>query len=55
VAPLVPIWSLRLGDSITGIRPLEQQMLRSRGDRYRDYQSRASPFFPLPPLKGVVT
>jgi hypothetical protein len=35
--------------------PLEQQMLRSRGERYRDYQSRTSMFFPLPPQKGVVT
>jgi len=28
---------------------LEEQMLRSRGDRYRDYQSRTSMFFPWPP------
>jgi steroid 5-alpha reductase family enzyme len=34
---------------VTGIPPLEEQMLRSRGDRYRDYQSRTSAFFPLPP------
>jgi steroid 5-alpha reductase family enzyme len=27
----------------------------SRSERYRDYQSRTSPFFPLPPHKGVVT
>ena len=43
---------------VTGIPPLEAQMLRSRGDRYRDYQSRTSRFFPLPPQehqKGVVT
>jgi steroid 5-alpha reductase family enzyme len=30
-------------------------MPRSRGERYRDYQSRTSAFFPLPPQKGVVT
>ncbi len=41
-------------DAITGVTyfhipPLEAQMLRSRGDRYRDYQSRTSAFFPLPP------
>jgi steroid 5-alpha reductase family enzyme len=29
-------------------------MLRSRGDRYRDYQSRTSQFFPLPPQTGAV-
>jgi steroid 5-alpha reductase family enzyme len=40
---------------VTGIPPLEAQMLRSRGDRYRAYQSRTSVFFPLPPQKGVVT
>ena len=45
---------------VTGIPPLEAQMLRSRGDRYGDYQSRTSRFFPLPPQervikKGVVT
>jgi len=27
----------------------ELQMLRSRGERYRDYQLRTSAFFPLPP------
>ena len=44
---------------VTGIPPLEQQMLHSRGERYRDYQSRTSMFFPLAPQKdaqkGVVT
>jgi steroid 5-alpha reductase family enzyme len=40
---------------VTGIPPLEAQMLRSRGQRYRDYQSRTSAFFPLPPQNGVVT
>jgi steroid 5-alpha reductase family enzyme len=29
-------------------------MLRSRGERYRDYQSRTSAFFPLPPRKGAM-
>jgi steroid 5-alpha reductase family enzyme len=51
LAPIFMYWILVY---VTGIPPLEQQMLRSRGDRYRDYQSRTSPFFPLPP-KGVVT
>jgi len=43
---------------VTGIPPLEQQMLRSRGERYRAYQSRTSKFFPLPPQsqdKGMVS
>jgi hypothetical protein len=34
--------------------PLEAQMLRSRGERYRDYQSRTSTFFLLPPQKGAI-
>jgi steroid 5-alpha reductase family enzyme len=38
---------------VSGIPPLEQQMLKSRGDLFRAYQARVSPFFPLPP-KGTV-
>jgi steroid 5-alpha reductase family enzyme len=54
LAPVFMYWILV---HVTGIPPLEAQMLRSRGKRYRDYQSRTSQFFPLPPLKtnGVVT
>ncbi|EGF93234.1 hypothetical protein ABI_16740 [Asticcacaulis biprosthecium C19] len=33
----------------SGIPPLEAHMLASRGDRFRAYQRRVSPFFPLPP------
>jgi steroid 5-alpha reductase family enzyme len=54
LAPAFMYWILV---HVTGIPPLEQQMVRSRGERYRDYQSRTSVFFPLPPQtqKGVVT
>jgi steroid 5-alpha reductase family enzyme len=52
LAPAFMYWILVY---VTGIPPLEAQMLRSRGDRYREYQSRTSVFFPLPPQKGVVT
>jgi steroid 5-alpha reductase family enzyme len=45
-APALMYWILVHG---TGIPPLEAQMLRSRGERYRDYQARTSMFFPLPP------
>jgi steroid 5-alpha reductase family enzyme len=31
---------------VSGIPPLEEHMLRSRGDAYRAYQRRTSPFFP---------
>lgn len=46
LAPIFMYWILV---HVTGIPPLEAQMLRSRGDRYRAYQSRTSAFFPLPP------
>ena len=46
LAPILMYWSLV---HVTGIPPLEAQMLRSRGERYREYQARTSAFFPLPP------
>jgi steroid 5-alpha reductase family enzyme len=49
LAPAFMYWILVY---VTGIPPLETQMLKSRGDRYRDYQSRTSLFFPLPPRDG---
>ena len=54
-ALLAPVFMYWILVHVTGIPPLEAQMLRSRGARYRDYQSRTSAFFPLPPHKGVVT
>jgi steroid 5-alpha reductase family enzyme len=49
LAPIFMYWILVY---VTGIPPLEEQMLRSRGERYRDYQSRTSKFFPLPPTQA---
>jgi steroid 5-alpha reductase family enzyme len=46
LAPVFMYWILVY---VTGIPPLEEQMLRSRGESYRAYQSRTSKFFPLPP------
>jgi len=46
LAPVFMYWILVY---VTGIPPLEAQMLRSRGERYRHYQLRTSQFFPLPP------
>jgi steroid 5-alpha reductase family enzyme len=58
-ALLAPIFMYWILVHVTGIPPLEAQMLRSRGARYRDYQSRTSMFFPRPSQKeaqkGVVT
>ena len=50
LAPVFMYWILV---HVTGIPPLEAQMLRSRGERYRDYQARTSMFFPLP-QKGAI-
>ncbi len=33
---------------LSGIPPLERQMLKSRGEAFRQYQSRTRPFLPLP-------
>ena len=52
LAPVFMYWILV---HVTGIPPLEAQMLRSRGERYRNYQARTSAFFPLPPRKGAAT
>jgi steroid 5-alpha reductase family enzyme len=52
LAPLFMYWILV---HVTGIPPLEAQMLRSRGERYRDYQARTSMFFPLPPQRGLIS
>lgn len=49
VTLLAPIFMYWILVHVTGIPPLEAQMLQSRGDRYREYQSRTSAFFPLPP------
>jgi steroid 5-alpha reductase family enzyme len=52
---MAPVFMYWIPVHVTGIPPLEQQMLRARGARYRDYQPRTGMFFPLPPQKGVVT
>ena len=48
-APAIMYWILV---KVTGIPPLEEQMLRSRGERYREYQARTSAFFPWPPRQA---
>jgi steroid 5-alpha reductase family enzyme len=37
---------------VSGIPPLEREMLASRGDAFRAYQDTTSAFFPLPPRKA---
>ena len=45
VAPACMYWLLVY---VSGIPPLEQHMLRTRGDRFRAYQRRTNAFFPGP-------
>lgn len=46
VAPVSIYWLLV---HVSGIPPLERHMLESRGEAFRAYQARVSPFFPWPP------
>jgi steroid 5-alpha reductase family enzyme len=48
--PAAMIWLLT---RVSGIPPLEREMLDSRGALYRDYQARVSAFLPLPPRRGL--
>jgi steroid 5-alpha reductase family enzyme len=48
-APAFMYWLLVY---VSGIPPLEQQMLRSRGDAFRNYQTRVSAFIPFPPARS---
>jgi steroid 5-alpha reductase family enzyme len=45
IGPALIYWLLV---HVSGIPPLEAQMLRSRGDAFRDYQHRVRAFFPIP-------
>lgn len=45
-APVLMWWLL---NRVSGVPMLEAQMLKSRPQAYRDYQSRVSRFLPLPP------
>lgn len=46
LAPISIYWLLV---HVSGIPPLERHMLDSRGEAFRAYQARVSPFFPWPP------
>ena len=48
VTLLAPIFMYWILVHVTGVPPLEEQMLKSRGEAYRAYQKRTSKFFPLP-------
>lgn len=48
IGPAIIFWLLVYA---SGIPPLEEYMLQSRGEAFRDYQRRVSAFVPLPPRK----
>jgi len=50
IAPAAMFGVLRF---LTGVPPLEETMIASRGQTYRAYQAKTSAFFPLPPKHGA--
>lgn len=51
IAIVAPALMLHFLVNVTGIRATEEQALRSKGDRYRDYQARTSAFVPWFPRR----
>lgn len=51
VSLVTPVTIYVLLRYISGVRPTEQQALKSRGDDYRRYQQETSPFFPWFPKR----
>jgi len=51
LAPAMMYWLLV---HASGIPPLEEHMLRSRGEKFRDYQARVNAFFPGPRKQSIV-
>jgi steroid 5-alpha reductase family enzyme len=49
LALLAPVCMYWLLVHVSGIPPLEDHMMRSRGEAFRAYQRRTSAFFPIPP------
>jgi steroid 5-alpha reductase family enzyme len=52
VSLAMPLLMLHFLLNVTGIKATEAQALRSRGEHYRIYQARTSPFVPWFPRKG---
>jgi steroid 5-alpha reductase family enzyme len=55
IAIAMPLLMLHFLVNVTGVKPTEEQALRSRGDAYRAYQATTSAFIPLPPKKPDAT
>lgn len=54
IALLAPVMMYWLLVHASGIPPLEEHMLRSRGEKFRDYQARVNAFFPGPRRQPIV-
>ena len=52
LALAAPAWMYWLLVHVSGVPPLEQHMINTRGQVFRDYQRRTSVFFPMPPKSG---
>lgn len=50
LAPMLTYWLLV---HVSGVPPLEEHMLRTRGDKFRALQKRVNAFFPSPRRNGV--
>ncbi len=51
IAIAMPLLMLHFLVNVTGVKPTEEQALRSRGTAYRAYQATTSSFIPLPPKR----
>lgn len=51
LGPLCMYWVLM---HVTGVPPLEEHMLATRGGAFQDYQARTNTFFPAPPRNAKV-
>lgn len=49
IALAMPVLMLHFLINVTGVKPTEEQALRSRGDAYRAYQATTNAFFPWAP------
>jgi steroid 5-alpha reductase family enzyme len=49
--PVAMTWLLTF---VSGIPPLEREMVEDRGEAYRDYQARVHAFFPWPAIRNRV-
>lgn len=52
---IAPVVMYQVLTKLTGVPPNEAAQVKSKGDAYRRYQARVSPFFPLPPKQKALS